>query len=139
MTHTLERTKGRSSTRRFYQLLDDVVTHPNWYKLYDRSQRLFVDLLSQYNGRNNGDLCAAMTLMRARGWTSASKLDLALKELKYFGFVLVSRQGGRNSATLLALTCFPIDDCNGKHELNATPVAPNHYKATKKKWRPVVK
>lgn len=135
MAVTLERTKGRKSTARFYQLQDAVITHPNWFKLRDGSQRLFVDLLSQYNGSNNGDLCGAMSLMSKRGWISNSKLTSATKELRYYEFVVTSRQGGRNRATLYALTCFPIDDCGGKLDIGSTKVAPQNYKTTKKHFR----
>lgn len=137
MSRKRERLKNRKSGKRFFMLHNDLVSSPNWFKLYDRSQRLFIDLLSQYNGKNNGDLCATWSFMKERGWTSAEKLSKALKELKYYGFIKVSRQGGRNSPTLLALTCFPIDECDSKHDLNTTSVATNDFKATKKDWVPI--
>lgn len=133
---TLEKVKGRAGTKKFIQLYQDLLWHPNYLKLSPRAVKLFNDLLAHYNGNNNGDLSACRALMKARGWASKSSLHLALKELEYYEFVKVSRQGGRNKPTLLAVTCFPIDECKGKHDLRPTVAATNEYKLTKKKWIP---
>lgn len=133
---SLERSKARRNGRLFVQLFRDVLDHPNYIKLTPRAVKLFNDLLSQYNGSNNGDLSACMALMEKRGWSSKSNLGLALKELLYYEFVIVSRQGGRKQPTLLAMTCYPIDECKGKHDLRATTAANHNYKLTKKKWNP---
>ena len=130
------KTKGRSETRPFIQLYTDVLNHPNYVKLSARAVKLLVDLSSQYNGRNNGDLSACMALMKKRGWNSNANLSLALKELIYYGFVLQSRQGGRNRPSLHAVSFYAIDECKGKHDLRVTAAAPNNYKTTKKKWVP---
>lgn len=131
---TLAKTKGRRNGKPFVPLFHDLLGHPNYINLSNRAKGLLTDLLSQYNGFNNGDLSACRTLMEKRGWRSGSSLNLALKELLYYEFVKVSRQGGRRIPTLLALTCFPIDECKGKHELRATAAANNDYRLTKKKW-----
>lgn len=128
--------KGRRITKQFTPLFHDLLHHPNYVKLSNRAIRLLNDLMAQYNGHNNGDLSACMTLMSGRGWASKSSLQLALRELEYYQFVKVSRQGGRNMPTLLALTCFSIDECKGKHDLRVTSAANNEYKLTKKKWNP---
>ncbi|MDB4431209.1 hypothetical protein N9137_02345 [Pseudomonadales bacterium] len=133
---TREKCKGRANTGGFQQLPKDLINHPNFFKLRHRSKALLIDLLSQYNGKNNGDLCAAMTLMKERGWTSNSSLNLALKELQYYGFIKIARQGGRNLATLYAVTFKAVDDCGGKIDINPTRVPSFEYKATKKKWQP---
>lgn len=132
---TPTKAKGRANTKKFVKLYKDLLWHPNYIKLTPRAVKLLNDLMAQYNGNNNGDLSACMTLMSERGWTSKSSLQLALRELQYYEFVIVSRQGGRNMPTLLALTFFPIDECKGKHDLRITSAPNNDYKMTKKKWK----
>jgi hypothetical protein len=82
--------------------------------------KLLLDLLAQYRGKNNGDLCAAWTVMRERGWRSKATLQKALKELLANEWIEVSRQGGRNLASLYAVTFFAVNDCGGKHALKPT-------------------
>ncbi|MCB1662930.1 MAG: hypothetical protein H6995_14540 [Pseudomonadales bacterium] len=132
---TPKKAKGRANVKAFVQLYQDLLWHPNYLKLTHRAVRLLNDLFAHYNGGNNGDLSACRTLMKVRGWTSGSSLDYALQELLYYEFVKVSRHGGRNRPTLLALTCFPIDECKGKHDLRPTVAATNEYKVTKKQWQ----
>ena len=131
-----KKAKGRSNTKQFVMLYQDILWHPNYLKMSNRARALQNDLFAFYNGSNNGDLSACKSLMEDRGWASGSNLNFALKELIYYEFVVVSRQGGRNRPTLLALTCFPIDECGGKHDLRPTVVAPNNWKTTKKEFDP---
>ena len=41
--------------------------------LSPRATKLLIDLLAQYRGYNNGDLCAPLSLMRERGWNSSDQ------------------------------------------------------------------
>jgi hypothetical protein len=82
--------------------------------------KLLNDLLSQYYGSNNGDLCAPYSLMVKRGWKSKGTLSRAIKELLASGFIEVSRQGGRNLCTLFAFTFYAVHECNGKLDIAAT-------------------
>ncbi len=82
--------------------------------------KLLIDLGAQYNGRNNGDLCAAWRLMQPRGWRSEDTLAKAKRELLQTQLIVEARKGWRpNRATLYALTFFALDDCDGK--LDITP------------------
>ena len=78
------------------------------------------DLLSQFYGSNNGDLCATYSLMHKRGWKSKGTLNRAIKELVSTGFIEVSRQGGRHKCSLFALTFYAVDECKGKLEIMHT-------------------
>jgi hypothetical protein len=71
--------------------------------------KLLVDLMGQYSGNNNGDLCAAWTVMEQRGWRSRDTLANALKELLGSGFVVKTRQGGRHAASLYGITFWALD------------------------------
>jgi hypothetical protein len=97
-----------------------VIRSHSFVQLSPHAVKLMIDLLSQYKGNNNGDLCASWTLMRPRGWKSKETLNKALKELLGRDWLEVTRQGGRHKATLYALTFYAIDDCKGKLDVQAT-------------------
>lgn len=78
--------------------------------------KLLMDLLAQYNGCNNGDLCITWSLMVQRGWSGKSILAKAQKELIDSEILILSRQGGRHRANLYALSLYSIDECKGKIE-----------------------
>ena len=129
-----QKVKGRKSEGSFIKLHLCVLNAPNFNKLSNRATKLFLDLASFYNGFNNGDITPAMTMMKARGWSSNANLTLAFRELTYYGFVLITRQGYKGVCTLIALTMFPIDE-SSKHRLKGK--VPRHdYKVTKKKFNP---
>lgn len=82
--------------------------------------KLLNDLLSQYYGSNNGDLCATFSVMQKRGWKSKGTLNRAVKELLDAGFIEISRQGGRHLCSLYALTFYAVDECKGKLDISPT-------------------
>ncbi len=82
--------------------------------------KLLNDLLAQFKGSNNGDLCLAWSIMEKRGWKSRATLNKARKELLGVELIQVSRYGDRRRPHLYALTFFAIDDCGGKLDINAT-------------------
>jgi hypothetical protein len=83
--------------------------------------KLLLDLISQYNGMNNGDLCITWKFMERRGWSGRSMLAKAQSELLECGLLVLTRQGGRHRASLYALSIYSIDECSGKiEELSAT-------------------
>jgi hypothetical protein len=91
--------------------------------------KLLNDLLSQYRGDNNGDLCAAFELMRHRGWRSKETLFNARAELLNEGWVTVTRQGGRNKIpSLYAVTFYSIDFCKGKLDVKPTGSPPGGWR-----------
>ena len=115
-------------------LRHDVMDSPNYRALSHRAVRLLMDIARQYNGSNNGDLCATFSVMKPRGWTSKDQLWKALEELEYFGFILKSRQGGKHLCNLFALTWFPIDECRGKHELGVGKTPSNKWMTEQKPY-----
>lgn len=79
--------------------------------------KLLIDIASQYNGKNNGDLCAAWKIMHPKGWRSEATLDRAKKELLATGFIAETRKGKRpNLCTLYGVTWRPLNP-NPKHDI----------------------
>ena len=113
------RNMGRQTTQPFLSLPHNVLDHDSFRTLSPRATKLLIDIAAQYRGCNNGDLCAPLSVMRKRGWKSNDQLFKARKELLDRGLILTSRQGGRNKASLFALTWLQIDDCKGKLDIQS--------------------
>jgi len=87
-----------------------VIQSPQFAALSAHAVKLLIDLLAQYNGHNNGDFCAAWTVMEKSGWRSRDTLGKALGELQQARFICQTRQGGRNRASLYGVTFYQLDD-----------------------------
>ena len=120
--------KGRKDAGSHFGLPHAVMDCPNYLRLSTKAVKLLNDIGRQYNGFNNGDLCATFSLMKKRGWISKSTLNEALYELLHYGLILLSRQGGRHRASLYALTWQAIDECKGKLDIRATKIPPGTWK-----------
>jgi len=126
--------KGRRTEGTFLKLEKKVLDSPNFKMLTPRANKLLVDLGYYYNGFNNGDITPAMTMMKPRGWTSNANLTLALRELVYYGFLVVTRQGFKGCCTLVALTMFPVNESK-KHRMSGK-VSRRDYQVTRKRFNP---
>lgn len=124
----MRRNKGRMMTDSFVRIPHHVINHEHFRSLSPRATKLLIDLLAQYRGYNNGDLCAPLSLMRERGWNSSDQLQKAKNELIEKDVIIVTRQGGLNKCSLYAVTWFPIDECNGKLDVASTTTAPVNWK-----------
>nr|BDD44051.1 hypothetical protein 4 [Gammaproteobacteria bacterium] len=128
MSKKYERIKGRSSTKRFTAIPNDVLDSKAYSELGAWSVKLLVDIAKQYNGKNNGDLCAPWSMMNFIGWNSKSTLSDAKKQLVELGFLDLTLQGGKHKPSLYAITWKPIDECKGKHDARPTTIASNRWK-----------
>ncbi len=90
--------------------------------------KLLMELVGQYRGNNNGDLCMAWSILASRGWRSKATLEKAKKELLASGLIIIARQGGRHRPSLFALTFFSVDECDGKLDVDATRRPPGHWR-----------
>ncbi len=104
----------------YVQLAHCVIRSQTYANLSAHAVKLVNDLLSQYYGSNNGDLCAPFSIMQKRGWKSTGTLNRAIKELLETGFIETSRQGGRHLCSLYALTFYAVDECKGKLDIRST-------------------
>lgn len=119
----------------FIMFKHEIIDSENFLNLSNKSVRLLIDLQRQYNGTNNGDLCIAWSVMAKRRWRSRETLYRALKELLYYEFIELTRQGGKNRCSLYAVTYESIDHCNGKLHVSETRCASNRWKKTKPKYQ----
>lgn len=104
----------------FFTLPAAVLNGAAYLGVGAHARMLLFDLLAQYRGSNNGDLCAAYSLMKGRGWRSTHTLQTAKEELLEAGLIVETRKGARpNKASLYALTWYALDDCGGKLDITA--------------------
>lgn len=94
----------------FVPLPNIVIRSDQFAHLSAQAVKLLVDLLGQYRGNNNGDLCATWSVMQPRGWRSRDTLAKALSELIERGFVTQTRQGGRHAPSLYGVTFYALDE-----------------------------
>jgi hypothetical protein len=102
--------KGRKKTASFVALPKHLINSPKFRGLHGSSIKLLTQIAEQYNGSNNGDLQAAFSIFKDRGWRSSGTLDRALKELLTIGLIVKTRQGYfPNTCSLFGLTWHLID------------------------------
>ncbi|SCX98289.1 hypothetical protein SAMN05216308_102262 [Nitrosospira sp. Nsp13] len=107
----------------------DVLNSAAFIGLSAHSRMLLLDLAAQYKGSNNGDLCAAWSIMRIRGWKSEETLHNAKHQLIERGLIAETRKGARpNKAALYGLTWFALDDCKGKLDITPAQFRRGAYK-----------
>lgn len=128
MATSRQKAKGRRESGSFVAVPKVVLNSKEYSTLGAHAVKLLIDLLAQYNGKNNGDLCAAWSLMHPRGWRSKGTLAAAIADLKAAGWIVTSRQGGRNRPSLYAITFLAVDECGGKLEMTPTRVPPSLWK-----------
>ena len=135
MANSYSKAKGRREGGRFIALQYRCLEHKNFTRLTPKATKLFIDLSIQYNGRNNGDLTAAFTVMKKRGWNSKETLRLAIDELLHYGWIICTRIGGLNRMpNLYALTLHAIDDCGGKLDVSPTNTPSGNWKQLVDDW-----
>ena len=104
----------------FIAIPRSVIESDAYMGLSAQAKALLIDIFAQYRGDNNGDLCAAWTVMKRRGWKSEETLNNAKKALLRSGLLVETRKGCRpNKCSLYAVTWCTLDYCNGK--LDITP------------------
>lgn len=130
------RHKGRRESGTFTRVPHALQDCANWRQCSATGIKLLLDLARQYNGRNNGDLSAALSVLRPFGWNSPDTVGNALRELRHYGFLLLTRQGGLHGPSLYALTWYAIDDCDGKLTCaHPTNVAPGTWKEPRERFQ----
>ena len=136
----LSKTKNRKLSGGFAGVPHIVLESENWAQCSGMAVKLLMDLLSQFKGGNNGDLCAALTVMGKKGWTRGQTISIAVRELIHYGLIEMTRQGGLHRASLYAVTWLAIDFCKGKLDVPETNLPSSLWKITKSPFqRPIKK
>lgn len=130
-----EKHKGRRESGTFVAIPHAVMDGANWRQCSATAIKMLCDVARQYNGRNNGDLCAARSILGPYGWTAPETVSFALKELRHYGFILLTRQGGLHAPSLFALAWHPIHDCGGKLEMPPSTIAPGCWKEPRERFK----
>jgi hypothetical protein len=107
----------KANTRSFAGIPRVVMDSPDYINLKSGAVRLLLELAKQFNGRNNGDLTVAHSILKRRGISSKETISKATAELVGANLIIRTRQGlflnpgGR--CALYALTWMPINECPG--------------------------
>ena len=121
------KSRGNGFGERFIGIPKSAYDSPPFLALTPWAIKLLVDLSTQFNGKNNGDLSAAWKLMKVRGWRSETTLDKAKKELIASGFLVEMRKGHRpNVCSLFALTWHALNPSD-KHDFGPNGFTPRPY------------
>ena len=131
-----EKAKNRKETGRFAQLPHVVLNSADYISLSYKSKALLVDLVYQYNGKNNGDLTAALGFLKTRGWVRSATISSAANELLEANLIIKTREGRfqnpHSRCALYAITWQPINECEGKDlEVRATSTPPRKFSLEK--------
>jgi hypothetical protein len=119
--------KGRREGWLFDAFPRDCAAHRNYIDMSAHGKCLLHDLF-------NGDLSATWNQMKERGWKSRDTLNKAQRELETRGWIVRTRQGGKNHPTLFALTFQPIHHCSGKLEVAASVTSLGFWKIGHNPW-----
>ncbi len=127
------RTKGKikRSNKPFCQVWHELLDSPDYLNLNHPAKTLLFDVMRQYRGNNNGDLCITLSVMKERGWKSNDTLTRAKKELINSGLIIETRQGGRHKCSLFALSFEAVDGCGGKLDVLETLTPPKPLRKNK--------
>lgn len=90
-----------------------LLNSPAWIALDRAAQALFFDLRVKVNGYNNGNINAALSELKHRGWNSSATLAKCLRQLEAVGFVVKTRatvgvQKGSKVCNLYRFTDLPV-------------------------------
>lgn len=86
--------KLRDPNGRHLRIYASVVNSLAWRALSYSAKALYVDLRDKMTSTNNGNIEAAISTLRHKGWKSPATLAKALYELRALGFIVQTRGGG---------------------------------------------
>ncbi len=123
---------GRAASKRSFAGIPRAVMETEDYRsLGASSVKLLLEFAYQFRGNNNGDLTAAWTVLRVRGWRSKATIADSLKELLGKNLIICARPGRFMNpggvCNLYAITWQPIDECRGKLDIAPTTTAPRRF------------
>lgn len=124
--------KGRRQTGPFSAMPHAVINSAAWDALTGPEMKLLMIFAGKHNGKNNGNISCSWKEMNGRGFVSKDTLARALAGVIAKGFVMKTRQGGRHSCSLFAITWKGIDPCDVPLDIKPSPAPSNAWRD----WRP---
>ncbi|MGV7079257.1 ArsR family transcriptional regulator [Testudinibacter sp. P80/BLE/0925] len=112
----------------FSTLRHDVINSPEFNALSGNSAKLLTKLLGQFNGYNNGDLTLLQNKAAELYGMSNATAKKAIDELLDSGFIITTRQGGKNRCSLYALTFIAVNECDNKIDIQPTRKPLDYWK-----------
>jgi hypothetical protein len=117
MAKSYGKSKGRKETGRFIAIPHSVLDHPDYIRQKGNAVKLLNELARQYNGKNNGNLTVAYSVVVKRGFNSKETVAKAKNELLEAGLIVQTRKGRfmnpGSKCDLYAITWRAIDECLG--------------------------
>lgn len=138
---TKEKAQGRRESGAFIPIPTSVKHSENNKKLSKNGKAFLFDFIGQVRFKkggtvNNGDLCAAPSIMQEYGWNSNESISYAVQELLHYEFIILTRRGDRRRPHLYGITWWAIDECGGKLDSGMVSNVPlNGWKKSKEKWK----
>ena len=129
---TYKKNTRRGSKHRFMGIPHVVMDTDDYRSLSGNAVKLLNAMVYQYNGRNNGDINAAMGCLKDFGFKHGQTLSRATESLIEVNLIIRTRlgqflnPGGR--CALYALTWHAIDECQGKQlDVGPTNTPPRKF------------
>ena len=102
----------------FFRALHAIFDHPDYLALSKTARAFLWDMCRQYNGRNNGNLCAAPSIMKPLGWDKKTATRCR-RELLANNWIAVTRYPrAKREPVLYRLTWLEVDTWLGKPYLD---------------------
>lgn len=108
MAKSYAKSKGRAAVSWRITFPNRCLVHPNFKSLSGLACKMLFELGSQFKAYNNGDLQATWKLLKPNGWVSKQSIQNSIEELERAGWIVRTRQGGRNRCSLYAITFQPV-------------------------------
>lgn len=98
----------------------EVLQSPAFIALPASAVKLYIDMISALRTTNNGNINAAMTDLRHRGWTAPATLAKSLRQLEAVGLIAKTREtvGVNRGSKMCNLYRFTDRDVFGHPKLN---------------------
>jgi hypothetical protein len=121
---------GKSAAQeRYISVSLKLMNSPAYIALDRCAQALFFDLRTKFKGDwNNGDINAALTELKHRGWSSETTLAKALRQLQATGFIVATRRtvGVENGSKVCNLYRFTDHDVRAQPKVGIEAMRATH-------------